>query len=227
MERTRLIPLHVRYILTTSLLLIVLLGTLAVVIGMLQSRTIRRQLEARGLSIAQSLAATAIENLLTYNYIALERIANQAAMDPDILSVIFHDKEGRVAGYSGRPDLQNRLLQDEASRKAVDTRTPLIQPAAPVNDGLRGVEIAVPVYPPDIRSPWGTVRVQLSLDPMVRQIAQIQWVIVIIGALALALGTLLAVLSARRITRPLSNLVAATRKAARGQPGTRRDRSHR
>ena len=216
MERTRFIPLHFRFILTTSLMLIVLLGALAVVIGFLQSRTIRRQLEARGLSIAQSLAATSVENLLTYNYIALERIANQAALDPDVLSVIFHDKEGRVAGYSGRPDLQNRLLQDEVSRRAIRTRTAVIQSITTEAGDPHGVEIAVPVYPPDIRTAWGTVRVRLSLDSMVRQIAQIQWIIVVIGALALALGTLLSILSARRITRPLGNLVTATRKAALG-----------
>lgn len=215
-ERARFIPLHLRFILTTSMMLIVLLGTLAVVIGFLQSRTIRRQLEARGLSIAQSLAATSLENLLTYNYIALERSANQAALDPDVLSVIFHDKEGRVAGYSGRPDLQNRFLQDEVSRRVIQTQSPLIQEISLEAGKNRGVEIALPVYPPDVGSPWGFVRVRLSLEPMVRQITQIQWIILIVGALALAFGTLLSILSARRITRPLGNLVAATREAARG-----------
>ena len=216
MDRTRFIPLHFRFILTTSLMLIVVLGTLAVVIGILQSRTIRRQLEARGLSIAQSLAATGVENLLTYNYIALERTANQAALDPDVISVIFHDKEGRVAGYSGRPNLQNSFLEDEVSRRATQTRVPLIQNISRQNGEKRGVEIAVPVYPTNVSSPWGTVRVCMSLEPMYRQISQIQWIIVIVGALALALGTLLSVFSARRITRPLGNLAAATQEAARG-----------
>ena len=216
LDHSRFIPLHFRFILTTSLMLIILLGTLAVAIGVLQRRTIRRQLEARGLSIAQNLAATSVEHLLTYNYIALERFANQAASDPAILSVIFHDKEGRVAGYSGRPDLQNRFLEDEVSRRAVRTRAALVQPVSLEGGEDRGVEIAVPVYPPNVSSPWGTVRVRLSLEAMVRQIAQIQYIIAIAGVLALALGTLLSILSARRITRPLGNLVAATREAARG-----------
>ena len=215
-ERARFIPLHFRFILTTSLMLIVLLSTLAVVIGFLQGRTMRRQLEERGLAIAQSLAATSVENLLTYNYIALERFVNQAALDPDIVAVIFHDKEGRVAGYSGRPDLQNSFLQDEVSRRAVQARTPLLQQVLLEPGENRGVEIAVPVYPPEVRSPWGTVRVRLSLESMYRQIAQIQWIILIVGVLALALGTLISILSARRITRPLGNLVAATQEAARG-----------
>ena len=216
MERTRFIPLHFRFILTTSLMLIVLLGTLAVVIVFLQSRTIRRQVEARGLSIAKSLAATSVENLLTYNYIALDRIANQAAMDPAIISVIFHDKEGRVAGYSGRAELQNLFLEDEFSLRAVRSRTVLIQPISPETGDKSGLEIAVPVYPAGIDTPWGTVRVRLTLESMYRQIAQIQWIIGIIGVLALSLGILLSILSARRITRPLGNLVAATREVARG-----------
>ena len=216
MDRTRFIPLHFRFILTTSLMLIVLLGTLAVVIVFLQSRTIRRQVEARGLSIAKSLAATSVENLLTYNYIALDRIANQAAMDPAIISVIFHDKEGRVAGYSGRSELQNLLLQDEFSLRAVRTRKVLIQPISLEAGGKSGLEIAVPVYPAGIETSWGTVRVRLTLESMYRQIDQIQWTIGIIGVLALALGILLSILSARRITRPLGNLVAATREVARG-----------
>jgi len=93
-KRPRFIPLRYRFIIMTSCMLVFLLSTLALVIDFLQSRTIRRQLEGRGLAIAQSLAATSISDLLTYNYVALERTANRAAQDPDIVSVIFHDKEG-------------------------------------------------------------------------------------------------------------------------------------
>jgi hypothetical protein len=46
-------------------MLIFLLGTLALVLGFLQSRTIRGQIEERGLAIAQSLAAASMSNLLT------------------------------------------------------------------------------------------------------------------------------------------------------------------
>ena len=109
----RFIPLSYRLIFTTSCMLILILGILTVVLGYVQGQTIRKQLEKRGLSIAQSLAAASMADLLTYNYIALERLANQAALDPDVNRVIYHDKEGRVAGFSGRPDLQNKFLDDE------------------------------------------------------------------------------------------------------------------
>jgi two-component system sensor histidine kinase AtoS len=197
-------------------MLIFLLGSLALIIGFLQSRTIRSQMEGRGLSIAQSLAAASITNLLTYNYVALERTANQAARDPDIVWVIFHDKEGRVAGFSGRADLQNTFLDDDMSRKAIAAKQPLIQELSLESGKLSGLDIAVPVFPLGFKAHWGTVRVRLSLVPMYQQIRQIQWIILTIGLIALACGTLMSIWAARRITLPLGNLVHGTQEAARG-----------
>jgi two-component system sensor histidine kinase AtoS len=165
-RKPQFIPLRYRFIFTTSCMLVFLLGSLALIIGFLQSRTIRSQLEGRGLSIAQSLAAASISNLLTYNYVALERLANQAALDPEIIQVIFHDKEGRVAGFNGRADLQNTFLDDTVSRKALATRQPLIQEISKESDKVKGLDISVPVFPPGMTVRWGTVRVRLSLDPM-------------------------------------------------------------
>jgi two-component system sensor histidine kinase AtoS len=197
-------------------MLVFLLSTLAMVIDFLQSRTIRRQLEKRGLAIAQSLAATSISDLLTYNYVALERTANRAAQDPDIVSVIFHDKEGKVAGFSGRPDLQNTFLDDTISRKILTSQQPIIQPVSLQADNQSGLDIAVPVFPPGSDERWGMVRVRLSLASMYLQIGQIKWVILIIGFIALVFGTLVSTWTARRITKPLDKLVSFTQEAARG-----------
>lgn len=215
-KKSRFVPLRYRFILTTAVMLIIVLGGLAFLIGFLQTRTIRRQLEERGIAIAQSLAAASIANLLTYNYMALERSANQAVQDPDIKSVIFHDKEGRVAGYSGRPDLQNKFLKDEFSRNALASTQPLIQGIANTGGKQKSIDIAVPVYPPGANIRWGTIRVQLSLETMVAQIRQIQFIILAVGLVALIFGTLVSLWAAARITRPLDNLVLGTQAAAQG-----------
>jgi len=200
----------------TATMLIVLLGVLAVLIGYLQSGTIRRQLEARGMAIAQSLAAASTASLLTYDYVALERSANQAVKDPDITTVIFHDKEGRVAGYSGRSDLQNTLLKDKISLSSLTATEPLIQSIANSEGKDAGMEISLPVYPSGINARWGTIRVQLSLASMHAQIRQIQFVILAVGIIALMFGILVSLWAARRITRPLNNLMLGTQAAARG-----------
>ncbi len=216
LKSPRFIPLRYRFIIMTSCMLVFLLSTLALVIDFLQSRTIRRQLEERGLAIAQSLAATSISDLLTYNYVALERTANRAAQDPDIISVIIHDKEGKVAGFSDRPELQNTFLDDSISRNILTSQQPIIQPVSLQADDQPGLDIAVPVFPPGSGERWGTVRVRLSLAAMYLQIGQIKWVILIIGFIALVFGTLVSTWAARRITRPLDNLVQVTQEAARG-----------
>jgi len=165
--KPRFIPLRYRLIFTTSCMLIFILGILALVLGYMQSRTIRHQLERRGISIAQSLAAASMADLLTYNYIALERSANQAARDPDV------------------------------------GKTP-------------GLDIAIALFPPGFDERWGTIRVCLSLAPMLRQINQTRWIILAIGLIAIIVGILMSLWTAQRITRPLENLVQSTRETARG-----------
>ncbi|MGB9438838.1 MAG: ATP-binding protein, partial [Desulfobacterales bacterium] len=166
--------------------------------------------------IAQSLAAVSIADLMTYNYIALERSANQAAKHPDIIYVIFHDKEGRVAGFSGRSDLQGKFLNDKVTRSALATKTPLIQDVKLARRQISALDIAVPILLPKTQEQWGTVRVSLSLALMYQQLRQTRWTILIVGLVALACGTLVSVWAAGRITRPLNRLVRGTREAARG-----------
>ncbi len=214
--KPRFIPLRYRLIFTTSCMLFFILGTLALVLGYLQSRTIRHQLEERGVSIAQSLAAASMADLLTYNYIALERSANQAAKDPAVIYVIFHDKEGRVAGFSGRADLQNKILDDEVSRTALSSVKSVIQEITLETGEIPGLDIAIPFFPTGFDERWGTIRVCLSLVPMLKQISQIRWIILAIGLLAIAVGIMISLWTAQRITRPLANLVLSTQEAARG-----------
>jgi len=159
------------------------------------------------LSIAQSLSATSITDLLTYNYVALERSANQAAKGPDIIAVIFHDKEGRVAGFSGRPDLQNTVLGDQISLNALAASKPMIQSILDGDGKNSGIDIAIPIYPEGADIRWGTIRVQLSLTSMYEQIKQIQLVILMVGLIALIFGTVISIFAARRITGPLNNLM--------------------
>ena len=216
LKKPRFIPLQYRFILMISGMLILLLGALALVLGILQSRTIRNQIETRGLGIAQSLAAASMADLSTYNYVALERSANQAAGNPDIEYVIIHDKEGRVGGYSGRPDLQNRFLKDTVSQKAITSTTPLTQKRLAEAGKAPILDVSVPVFLANTGSRWGTIRLGLSLVPMHRQINQTQWIILGIGLVALAVGILVSIWAAKRVTYPLENLVHATIEAAQG-----------
>ena len=166
--------------------------------------------------MAQSLAATSKADFATYNYIALERVANQAAQDPDTVYVIIHDKEGRVAGYSARPDLQRTFLSDDVSRRALSATGSLVQQTVWGPTEIPVLDNAFPVFLPGSEYRWGTIRIALSLQPMYQQIRQSLLIIAAIGFIALLFGILVAFWAARRVTRPLGQLVEATIEAARG-----------
>ncbi len=212
----RYIPLKYRFIVWSCIVLVLLLGTLAGLLGVQQSRTFRTQLEKRGLAMAESLGALSRGALVTYNYVLLEQAANQAGQNPEVLYVILHDKEGRVAGYSGRPDLQGRELEDLVTERALAARTTLVHESLPGPDGKPGMEVAFPVTITGSELRWGLIRVGLSLEPMYTQLGQMRTTIASIGLLALLVGVAGATLTARRITKPLARLVEATVEAAHG-----------
>lgn len=215
-KKPKFVSLRYRFILITSLMLLLLLTTLALVLGIMQTRTIQGRIERQGLAIAKNLAAISVDHLITYNYVALEKLVNQAVNNPEIFYVIIHDKEGRVAGYSGRPDLQNTLLTDEISLKAIEAKKPLVTVQVPEPGHTPVMDVAVPVYLPGSQDQWGTIRIRLSLELMHQQIRQTLWSILILGSLALAIGILIANWVAQRVTRPLETLVNATIEAAQG-----------
>ncbi len=166
--------------------------------------------------MAESLGALSRGALATYNYVVLEQAANQAAQNPEVLYVIVHDKEGRVAGFSGRPELQGKDLKDPTSLEALSASKPLVHDSMPGTDEKLGMEITYPVYLPGSTFRWGLIRVGLSLASMYTQLRQMTWIIVGFGLLALFVGVIAASLAARRITKPLGHLVGATIEAARG-----------
>ncbi|WP_228721473.1 ATP-binding protein [Desulfosediminicola ganghwensis] len=215
-RKPRFIPLRYRVVLASAGMLILLLGVLLLTLVWFQNRNIRHQLEQRGKAIAQSLVATSTKALLNYDYITLEQFANRAAQDPNILYVVVHDKEHRVAGFSNRPELQGQKLTDAISLDAVATTFPLVQRFEEGFGSQPGLDVALPVFLPDSTNRWGTIRVGLSLTSMYRQIRQTIWIIAGIGMVALFTGTIISVLGAQRVTRSLGELVWATKDVAEG-----------
>ncbi len=216
LKKPRFIPLRYRLIFITSLTILILFIVLAFALVIYQQKTFHKQIENRGMTIAQSLAATSAGELLNYNYLALEQLANQIAQNPDVFYVIVHDKEGRVAGYSKRADLQGKILHDAISLNAIESDTQIIQPVVRGENTSASLDVSVPVYAGDSPIRWGTVRVCLSLASVRTQIRQTLWLITINGFTTLSVGILLSIWGARRVTLPLGNLVQSTIEAAEG-----------
>ena len=210
------IPLRYRFILTTSMMLLLLFSILAAVLVSIQTRTIRSRIEKHGMAISKNIASISVDHLIAYDYIALEKLVNQVINHLDIVKVIIYDKEGKVAGYSGRPDLQNRKLIDTISISAIKTEELLAIVHTPETKKYSVMNVIVPVFLESPKTRWGTVRVCLSLEYMEKQIHQTILSIAGLGFMFLVIGILISNWAARRITRPLEKLTDATVEAAKG-----------
>jgi two-component system sensor histidine kinase AtoS len=209
------IRLQTRLILYSTLLIILLMGFIIVLVEKRQSETIQEEAKKRGMAIAQSLASVSTNALLTYNYVVLEQNAEKVAVEEDIVYVIVHDKENKVAAYSQHDEKQGTVLTDEVSQRAVITKEPLAQSTLS-EAKIRYLDISIPVYIKESQEKWGTVRVGLSLERMHGQILRTRLNLLLLGIFAIGLGILGSIFFARRITRPISGLVKTTILAAQG-----------
>jgi len=212
----RPIRLQTRLILYSTLLILLLMVFVIILVEKRQSATIQEEAKKRGMAIAQNLASVSTNSLLTYNYVVLEQNAERMALEEDILYVIIHDKEDKVAAYSQHGEKQGTILTDEVSRKAVRTKEPLIQSTRSGVKEAPLLDISVPVYIKESEEKWGTVRIGLSLERMHEQISETRLNLLLLGALAIFLGTLGSIFFARRITKPISQLVETTISASQG-----------
>ncbi len=140
------IRLQTRLILYSTLLILLLMALVIILVEKRLSETIQEEAQKRGIAIARNLAAVSINALLTYNYVVLEQNAEKVALEEDIVYVILHDKENKVAAYSQHDEKQGMFLTDGVSEKAVMTKEPLIQPTLSGEKKIRILDISIPVY---------------------------------------------------------------------------------
>ena len=212
----RSIRLQTRLIFSSTLLILFLMSLTILLVEKRESDIIQEEARKRGLAIVGNLAAVSTNALLTYNYVVLQQNGGKVAQEADVAYVIIHDKENRVAVYSGHDEKQGMALTDEVSKKALRAKDPLIQSFHSAERKMPVLDISVPVYIAQSADKWGTVRIGLSLERMYAQISRTRLDLLLLGAAAILLGILGSVFLARRITRPISRLVETTISAAHG-----------
>jgi PAS domain S-box-containing protein len=213
-------PFHGRtleqsFSISTALLVLCVIGASMVVIENRVKANMRRGLEARGAAIAKSIGAVATPSLLAYNYAALQMAAEGAAGNDGVVFVAIHDKEGALAGVSGRAPaeaaVRTAINSLAASSRDVDVGR---------KDGTewreRVVEVSVPVLVEGVQVAWGRVRVGLSYDIVASELRQLGIQLFLLGALLAVVAVLCGRWLARRITAPLQNLARGTEALAAG-----------
>jgi signal transduction histidine kinase len=209
--------LRVKFIVVIVALQLALMGVITVVIEHRQHAGILDQARLRALSLALSLAALSEGDLFSYNFVKLEQTAEKAAADDqDVLYVIVHLHDGRVAVFSGRDDLQETQLRDPISQRALQATAPLMQELRGGETAVRGYDVAIPVFAPHSAKKWGTIRLGFSLRRVYERIYHTRLTLLWLSLGAIVCGTSLAIMLALWVSRPIRRLVAGVQAFARG-----------
>jgi signal transduction histidine kinase len=208
--------LRAKFITLIVIVQITLMGLVALVIETRQREIILSESQKRAVSLATHLAALSEGYLLSYNFIKLEQVVEKVAAEPDVAYAIVQLYNGKVAAYSNHSEKQGMILNDPVSRQALRADKLLIQEfsAAPL-DG-QGYDVAIPVFVPGGTRKWGTIRIGFSLVRAIHEIRATSQNLVMLGIMAVVLGTGVAIFLASRLSRPIQLLVTGVNEVARG-----------
>lgn len=196
---------------------IVLMGAVTFVVESHQSRAIFEQARLRALSLGTGLAAISEAYLVSYDFVKLEQATERVtANEADVVYAVAHLRDGKVAAFSGRSDLQGKMLDDPISQQAVAAETPLVQHTRIAQTREPGYDVAIPVFVPGSTRKWGTIRLGFSLQRAYEAIEDTRRDILLLSFAAIVCGTLLALFLAKRISKPVDQLVVRVHQFTEG-----------
>jgi len=198
----------------TLLVICLVMAAVIVVVEQRQRTAVIEEARRRGEVLARDLAAVSHAPMMLYQYTLLEQHARRLALEDDVRYAIVLDADGRVAAHSGRAESVGQVLPGEVDRRAAATVEPLVQEArTETGEVIDDYAEAVVVE----GQKWGTVRVGLSRRRTGALIRRTRWELGGLTLAALLLGGGAAALMARRISRPVEQLVEGAAAIARGE----------
>jgi PAS domain S-box-containing protein len=209
--------LRAKFIVVIVSLIMALMGTVTVIMELHQRRVILEQTQLHALRLGASLAAMSQGAFLRYDFIQLEQAIDRVTNEnEDVIYAVAHLHDGKVAAFSGRSDLQGKMLEDLVSQRALEAQKSLVQKIVIPQTREPGYDVATVVYAPRSLKKWGTIRLGFSLKRAYAQIHQTRRVLFLLSLGAILGGTSLAIFLAMRISKPIGQLVAGVHEFARG-----------
>lgn len=211
------VSLYARFMILTTSILILLVGSILWLIQKREVAAIFGQAKSRGLLIAENIANVNQERFEFWDAAGI-KASIEAALDENLLYVVVYDK-------FRNPFVATDLVKDNpdiicCSRlpAKIDSRTYSIAPRDFSQDARHRqvIEIEIPVFFSGSEDPWGSVKVGMSLEEMQAAIRETRWMLILFGCVGLILGTLGVALLANRITGPLRKLVEGTVRISKG-----------
>ncbi|MBC7363754.1 MAG: HAMP domain-containing protein [Candidatus Aminicenantes bacterium] len=201
----------------TSFILVLLTFSLLFVIQNREVKSIIAEKKNRGLVMVRYIAEMNARRLVLWELSDIDENISGLIRD-DLSYIIFYDRDGHPVVVS----------EGIANNLEVINRTSCIGQVGPddvfynnyrvIEDGQEQevMEVEIPIFIKGSDIKWGSVKIGLKLEDVKLRIQKTRLVMAGFGLAALVLTLLSSLLMARRITRPIRNLVEGTRRISRG-----------
>jgi signal transduction histidine kinase len=172
------------------------------------TRTMQQELEARGVSIARDLAARAIDPILINDLYSLHQLIGDTRLNnPDVVYAFVVDAEGKVLAHSFQEGFPPGLLESNSVQPDQHHHTVLLQ----TNEGLVW-DVAVPIF----AGKAGIARTGISTQRAERVFLSITSQVILTTLVVLGISLPVAAFLTFILTRPILDLVEATRAVTHG-----------
>jgi adenylate cyclase len=206
------IPIAARLAASIIIIVIIGLGTLAVVITGNQQRLIRSHIEEFGQLITYQLALTATEPMFTDQHYELAALIKRYVDSPRVLGAAIYDHEGRLTAAAGFYPTPQQL---KTAGVIFDMNTAQMRAVTPQKIEKRAIVVVEPITFRNTKAGLAVlVLSQQALDAAQHEIVRISFFV----ALGLAsIICIVAIYLGRRLAQPIHTLVDAARLLQRGE----------
>ncbi len=201
----------------TSLIILLIMSGVLYIIQEREIKSIYQEKKDRGLLMARYISEMNLRRLILWDLESIDENISGLIRD-DLAYVIFYDGDGRPVVVSesvaDNPEVINRTsCAGDVSPGEVFIKNFKV---ALRGSSLEVMEIEVPVFVPGSDKKWGSVKIGLKLEDVYRRIQQTRMLLLGFGLGAFLLTLLATNIMARKLTRPIKNLVEGTRRLSRG-----------
>lgn len=179
----------------------------------IQKQVLLGEVENHGFRVAKVFAHSSVQAVVADDYLILQHIVDGLSSQKKVLNAMVLKEDGTVLVHSW-PNERGKRYQDASALLAAGTQAPLLQ-RYETADGIPVYDFAVPVYVLDQKQ--ATARVGISIEGELQAIRRTRNYIIFVGLVVLAVGLAWATYQARRVTRPIQELVRGTHEIARGR----------
>jgi len=201
----------------TSVILVLLIFSLLFVIQNREVKSIIAEKKTRGLVMVRYIAEMNARRLVLWELSDIDENI-QGLIRDDLSYIIFYDRDGRPVVVSESIANNLEVINRTSCAGQVGPDDVFYNNYRLVENGREQevMEVEIPIYIRGSDIKWGSVKIGLKLEDVKVRIQKTRLVMAGFGLAALILTLLSSLLMARRITRPIRNLVEGTRRISKG-----------